>query len=80
LKGIDNLDRISRVLDQTDQAVKAWEVVFADFLSPLELAEAQTVLAKLTEVSAIAWGGYPQAERQRLAIGVEPAITQFKRR
>jgi photosystem II S4 domain protein len=68
LKGIDNLDRISRVLDQTDQAIKTWEVVFTDFLSPPELAEAQTVLAKLTEVSAIAWGGYPQAERQRLAI------------
>jgi photosystem II S4 domain protein len=68
LKGIENLDRISRVLDQTDQAIKTWEVVFTDFLSPPELAEAQTVLAKLTEISAIAWGGYPQAERQRLAI------------
>jgi photosystem II S4 domain protein len=68
LKGIENLDRISRVLDQTDQAIKTWEVVFTDFLSPPELAEAQAVLAKLTEVSAIAWGGYPQAERQRLAI------------
>jgi photosystem II S4 domain protein len=68
LKGIENQDRISRVLDQTDQAIKTWEVVFTDFLSPPELAEAQTVLAKLTEVSSIAWGGYPQAERQRLAI------------
>jgi len=68
LKGIENLDRISRVLDQTDQAIKTWEVVFTDFLSPPELAEAQTVLAKLTEVSSISWGGYPQAERQRLAI------------
>ena len=68
LKGIENLDRISRVLDQADQAIKTWEVVYTDFLSPPELVEAQTVLAKLTEVSAIAWGGYPQAERQRLAI------------
>jgi photosystem II S4 domain protein len=68
LKGIENLDRISRVLDQTDQAIKTWEVIFTDFLSPPELAEAQTVLAKLTEISSIAWGGYPQAERQRLAI------------
>ncbi len=68
LKGIENQDRISRILDQTDQAIKTWEVVFTDFLSPPELAEAQAVLAKLTEASAIAWGGYPQAERQRLAI------------
>jgi RNA-binding protein YlmH len=68
LKGIENLDQISRVLDRSDQAIKIWEVVFTDFLSPPELAEAQTVLAKLTEVSAIAWGSYLQAERQRLAI------------
>jgi photosystem II S4 domain protein len=68
LKGIENLDQISRVLDRADQAIKTWEVVFTDFLSPPELVEAQTVLAKLTEISAIAWGGYPQAERQRLAI------------
>ena len=68
LKGIDNVDRISQVLDRADQAIKTWEVVFTDFLSPPELAEAQTVLAKLTEASSIAWGGYPQAERQRLAI------------
>jgi RNA-binding protein YlmH len=54
LKGIENLDQISRVLDRADQAIKTWEVVFTDFLSPPELAEAQTVLAKLTEISAIA--------------------------
>jgi hypothetical protein len=59
LKGIENLDRISRVLDQTDQAIKTWEVVFTDFLSPPELTEAQTVLAKLTEVSIDRLGRLP---------------------
>ncbi|MCG9891937.1 MAG: photosystem II S4 domain protein [Thermosynechococcaceae cyanobacterium MS004] len=82
LKGIENLDRISRVLDQTDQALKTWEVVCTDFLSPPELAEAKTVLAKLTEVDCLAWGGYPQAERQRLAIArseipLEPAQVEL---
>lgn len=68
LKGIENTERISRVLDIADQAIKTWEVVCTDFLSPPELTEAKTVLAKLTEVTSLAWGGYPQAERQRLAI------------
>jgi photosystem II S4 domain protein len=68
LKGIENIDRISRVLDQAEQALKTWEVVCTDFLSPPELMEANVVFTKLTEVSMVAWGGYPQAERQRLAI------------
>jgi RNA-binding protein YlmH len=34
LKGIENLDQISRVLDRADQAIKTWGVVFTDFLSP----------------------------------------------
>jgi photosystem II S4 domain protein len=68
LKGIESVDRISRVLDQAEQAIKTWEVVFTGFLSPPELVEAKAVLAKLMEVSVVAWGGYPQAERQRLMI------------
>jgi photosystem II S4 domain protein len=68
LKGMENVECLSRVLDQADQAIKTWEVVCTDFLSPPELAEAKTVLGRLTEVSVLAWGGYPQAERQRLAI------------
>jgi RNA-binding protein YlmH len=39
-----------------------------DFLSPPELAEMQRVFSRLTEVQLVAWGGYPQAERQRVAI------------
>jgi photosystem II S4 domain protein len=68
LKGMENVECLSRVLDQADQAIKTWEVICTDFLSPPELVEAQTVLGRLTEVSVLAWGGYPQAERQRLAI------------
>jgi photosystem II S4 domain protein len=68
LKGMENVECLSRILDQADQAIKTWEVVCTDFLSPPELAEAKTVLGRLTEGSVLAWGGYPQAERQRLAI------------
>ncbi|NJN57919.1 MAG: photosystem II S4 domain protein [Leptolyngbyaceae cyanobacterium SL_5_9] len=68
LQGIENRDSAARVIDRADQSIKTWEVVCTDFLSPPELAEVQQVFARLTEVQLLAWGGYPQAERQRVAI------------
>ena len=68
LKGVENRETATRLLDLADQALRTWEVVFSDFLSPPELAEAQRIFARLTEVQILPWGGYPQAERQRLAI------------
>jgi photosystem II S4 domain protein len=68
LKGVENRDSVARVIDHAEQAIKTWEVVFTDFLSPPELVEAQRAFNRLTEVHLVAWGGYPQAERQRIAI------------
>lgn len=68
LKGVENRDTIARVIDLADQAIKTWEVVCTDFLSPPELIEVQQQFKRLTEVQLVAWGGYPQAERQRIAI------------
>ncbi len=68
LKGIENRETAVRVLDQAEQAIKTWEVVCTDFLSPPELAEVERMVGRLTEVQILAWGGYPQAERQRVAI------------
>ncbi len=68
LKGVENRDSVARVIDQAEQAIKTWEVVFTDFLSPPESAEIQISFSRLTEVQLVAWGGYPQAERQRIAI------------
>jgi photosystem II S4 domain protein len=68
LKGIENRETVARVIDQAEQAIKTWDVVLSDFLSPPELAEVQRSFARLTEVQLVAWGGYPQAERTRLAI------------
>jgi photosystem II S4 domain protein len=68
LKGVENRDSIARVIDQAEQAIKTWEVVFTDFLSPPELAEVQRAFSRLTEVHLVVWGGYPQAERKRVAI------------
>jgi photosystem II S4 domain protein len=68
LKGVENRDIVARVIDNAEQAIKTWEVVMTDFLSPPELAEVQRSFNRLTEIHLLAWGGYPQAERQRLAI------------
>ncbi|MEM9164111.1 MAG: photosystem II S4 domain protein [Cyanobacteria bacterium P01_F01_bin.4] len=68
LKGVENKATLTRVLDQAEQAIRTWEPVATDFLSPPELFEAQAMLGRLTDVHAIAAGGYPQAERQRLLI------------
>ncbi|MEH2071163.1 MAG: photosystem II S4 domain protein [Nostoc sp.] len=68
LKSVENRDSVARVIDQAEQAIKTWEVVVTDFLSPPELAEIQRVFSRLTEVQLVVWGGYPQAERQRIAI------------
>ena len=68
LKGVENRDTIARVIDRAEQAIKTWEVVLTDFMSPPELAELQRVFSRLTEVQIVAWGGYEQAERQRVAI------------
>jgi photosystem II S4 domain protein len=68
LKRVENKEEITRVIDQADQAIKNWEVVVTDFLSPPVLAEVQRIFQNFTEIEAIPWGGYPQAERQRVGL------------
>ena len=66
LKGVENREEVARVIDQAEQAVRTWEIVLTDFLSPPVLFEVQEIFSKLTDIDLLAWGGYPQAERQRL--------------
>jgi len=68
LKGVENRDTAARVIDQAEQAIKTWEVVVTDFLSPPEVVEIQQMFGRLQDVQLVPGGGYPQAERQRLAI------------
>lgn len=68
LKSTENRTEISRVLDKAEQALKTWEVTLTDFLSPPILSEVQTLFKRLTELEMVAWGGYPQAERQRVGM------------
>jgi photosystem II S4 domain protein len=68
LQGAEYRETLARILDLGEQALKTWQVVWSDFLSPPEIAEVQARLQKLTELQVLAWGGYAQAERQRLAL------------
>lgn len=68
LAGADNRDCLARLIDLAEQSIRTWEPAISDFLSPPELTEAQERLGRLTELQLLPWGGYPQAERQRLAI------------
>lgn len=68
LKGVENRETIARAIDQADRAIKTWEVAQTDFLSPPELMEVQQAFGRLTDIHLVVWGGYPQAERQRVAI------------
>lgn len=68
LARVEHRDSAARIIDQAEQALRTWEVVMTDFLSPPEWLEVQTMFRPLTEVQVVAWGGYPQAERCRAAI------------
>ncbi len=68
LKGAEHRDIIARLIDDAEKAIKTWEVIFTDFLSPPQLFEVQQIFNQLTEVHLVSWGGYSQAERQRIAI------------
>jgi len=68
LKGVENREEMTRVIDLAEQAIKTWEVTCTDFLSPPVAVEAQEKFSPLVDLEFIVWGGYPQAERTRMAI------------
>ncbi len=69
LKGAEFRETLARLIDLAERALKNWEWVYSDFLSPPELEEALGVFETLADLQVIPWGGYAQAERQRLAFG-----------
>ncbi|NJL81817.1 MAG: photosystem II S4 domain protein [Chloroflexaceae bacterium] len=68
LKGVENREIMARLLDKAEQALRTWEVALTDFCPPPVLIAAKTIFNRLTEVELLPWGGYPQAERQRLGM------------
>eukprot|EP01025_Chloroclados_australasicus_P033018 TRINITY_DN3353_c0_g1_i3.p1 TRINITY_DN3353_c0_g1~~TRINITY_DN3353_c0_g1_i3.p1 ORF type:complete len:279 (+),score=19.13 TRINITY_DN3353_c0_g1_i3:73-837(+) len=76
LKGVPQDTRavVQQVLYKGLNAAENWTTVATDFLSPPECQDALMVLKKLTDVGALNWGGYPQAERQQIFVGREDII------
>ncbi len=68
LKGSEFRETLARVIDLGDKALQHWDIAVSDFLSPPELEECLRAFSRLTEITVMPWGGYAQAERQRLAI------------
>ena len=75
LRGIDSEDRetVARIVEQAERAVDNWTVLFSDFVRPPVAAATLSVLSRMADTAAVAWGGYQQAERVRdaqLGLGV----------
>ncbi|MEN9215256.1 MAG: photosystem II S4 domain protein [Gloeomargarita sp. DG02_4_bins_56] len=58
----------ARFEDWLARAERTWQVVVSDFLSPPDALALQAYCDRLSQVHAYGWGGYPQAERVRLAL------------
>lgn len=68
LSKVENKEETARIIDKAEQALKTWEVTVTDFFSPPVLIETAKIFQPLTEIEILSWGGYPQAERQRIGI------------
>ncbi|APB33050.1 RNA-binding S4 [Gloeomargarita lithophora Alchichica-D10] len=58
----------ARLEDWLDRAERTWQVVVSDMLSPPEALAVQVYCQRLSTMQCCAWGGYPQAERVRVAV------------
>jgi RNA-binding protein YlmH len=65
---------VAQILEQAERAAVRWEVTYTHFYSPPVVADALAVLEQMADVTAVAWGGYPQAERCRIAMGREDVM------
>ncbi|GLT67280.1 hypothetical protein SLA2020_396010 [Shorea laevis] len=72
LKGVadkSTVEEVKNILQMARRAESRREVLHTDFLTPPVLKESMLVLEKLTDIKAVAQGGYPQAERCRISVG-----------
>jgi len=67
----DTQKDIARIIDQAERAASLWEVVWTDFYTPPTISSALKQLQHMSDITFVTWGGYPQAERTRIAIARE---------
>jgi photosystem II S4 domain protein len=76
LRGVDpdHREAVARALELAERASDSWEILHTAFLAPPAQADALVALRRLADVAAVPWGGYPQAERCRIAVGRPEAL------
>lgn len=70
LKGIDkeHHQEVTRCVELAARARDTWSILYSPFYPPPVVHDVMMVLRRLADVVATPWGGYEQAERQRVAI------------
>ena len=58
-------DDVARIIEASEKAANTWTVTCTDFFPPPVVFGATAILRNIAGVSAIPWGGYPQARQQR---------------
>ena len=66
LKGSRRPEELAALIDLAEQALRTWEPCWSGFVDAQLKEEAEARLGALSEVSLVADGGWPQAERCRL--------------
>jgi photosystem II S4 domain protein len=76
LRGVaaDNREDVARVVELAQRAADGWQTLHSPFYAPPVVADALVALARLADVAAVPWGGYPQAERRRITVGRPEAL------
>ncbi|KAJ4749681.1 RNA-binding S4 domain-containing protein [Rhynchospora pubera] len=62
-------ETVKNILEKARRASSRREVLHSGFVTPPVVKETMLAIEKLTDVKAIAQGGYPQAERCRISVG-----------
>lgn len=63
---------------QADRAASDWIPTFTNFLPPPTAMSIKSMVDRLAHVSALEWGGYPQAERCRIILARDELIDQYR--
>ena len=69
---------VKRAVEIAERSANAWEAKFTDFFTPPVIADVLVNLKPLANIDALAWGGYPQAERARLILAREEIMLALK--
>ena len=70
----DSVEACARIVERAQAASDKWSLDYTDFLDPALADDAMTVVGRMADCEARAWGGYERAERVRLVLGRPEAM------